>query len=608
MATNLTATLAIKALDETGEVPQAVAAKFSRMAAQVRRFAAAPVGALRSMAGGVERADKVVGRLQGTLSAIAPIAGAAAAYEGMRGISGIVHGIVRATADGLHETLRAQAAGFSSDEIQRELQVSLDMSERYKQFTQTQVQHMLRNLRSIGGTFADAAQEIEPMLKLRTIAAAARPGMGEEIEQDFDMLAKALEMRGVSLDPARMGNYADAIARSINVFGDTLKVGEYYDLIRYGREAALGWNKAFLTTIAPSLAQRQGGGPTGRSLDMAFRELVGGKLSQPAVQALAQWGLIKPESVIRTRTGSVKGVGRGGVVGADVFEKNPYQWVQDIFLPALKAHGITSQDQIIAAIGRVFAARAGAPIAYMALQGPQFQKDIGLLQGAPGLAAADMFQKDDLQANWAGLSAQLENFARAIGTPLGTPLAHGLHALTDGIIGLERHFGALSQSAQVEISSATATATALGGLAIATKVLTLGLSGTAAAIGRVIPVLGMLSALPYAAKLAADAGKWAQDKFGNQQTVSTVPGVGWVPGANTSDAIFPHYTVGDIAKRLGMPEVRGSADLNVNVQVEPSDSFVSRIVSALRNDINVFAGGGTAGSTGMSMPEAVPGP
>jgi TP901 family phage tail tape measure protein len=59
------------------------------------------------------------------------------------------------------------------------------------------------------------------------------------------------------------------------------------------------------------------------------------------------------------------------------------------------------------------------------------------------------------------------------------------------------------------------------------------------------------------------------------------------------------------------PEVKASAD--VTVQIEPSDSFISRIISAIRNEINAFGsspggGVGTAGSTGLSMPEAGPQP
>jgi len=82
-----------------------------------------------------------------------------------------------------------------------------------------------------------------------------------------------------------------------------------------------------------------------------------------------------------------------------------------------------------------------------------------------------------------------------------------------------------------------------------------------------------------------------------------VPMGSWAPASSYAAAQIP------------APEVKGSADLKVDVQVEPSDSFISRIVQAVRNEINVFSGGaspgagvGTAGSTGLSMPEAGPQP
>lgn len=72
---------------------------------------------------------------------------------------------------------------------------------------------------------------------------------------------------------------------------------------------------------------------------------------------------------------------------------------------------------------------------------------------------------------------------------------------------------------------------------------------------------------------------------------------------------MPHFGLSDVRSAVGMPaaEVKGSADLNVTVQVEPSDNFVSRFVSALANDINFFRRHdiGTEGSLGRSMPEAV---
>jgi hypothetical protein len=91
---------------------------------------------------------------------------------------------------------------------------------------------------------------------------------------------------------------------------------------------------------------------------------------------------------------------------------------------------------------------------------------------------------------------------------------------------------------------------------------------------------------------------WETPKPGGKQ--GALPFGTWQPAAA--------YAAG-----IPAPEVKGSADLNVSVQVEPSDSFISRIVQAVRNEINVFgpspgSGAGTAGSTGLSMPEAGPSP
>jgi hypothetical protein len=629
MARIIQAEARITAVDATGET-------FAKIAAKVRGLSSSFRSLGNVSTTGIGNMNRTIGRLHRTVSALAPIAGPAAAFAGARGIEGIVHETMKAAAAGQHETLRAEAAGMTPDEVQRETALALEMSKKYMAFSQTQVQHMLRNLRSISTGFAEAAAEIEPMLKLRTLAQAAKPGMGEQIEEDFDLLAKALEMRGVTLQPDKMANLAEGMGRAINVFGDTLRVSDYYDMIRYGREAALGWNQQFLTTIAPSLAQRLGGGVTGRSLDMAFRELVGGKISNKAAGTLASLGLLDPSSVIRTKTGSIKGVAPGGIKGAEVFTENPRQWVEDVFMPALKAHGITSQNQILATVGSIFAARAGSPIAYMALQSEQFKKDIALLEKAPGLGAAQMFLNKDFIMNWQEFESQFTNLLRAAGSPLVGPATAGLHAIAEGI------------SAFVEANKKAPwlAPAALGGGAIGLGALTLWGAKKTLGLGR-----SLFSGAAPAADLSAEAAVRAMQGL----APTAAPAFGWFGSAMLPLAIGS--TIGELEKaappdlhtywrdrggpgsEIGIwpalkayewltgksatstlqptmpkPEVKGSADLNVQVQVEPSDNFISRIITAIENRINAFGGSepgsgvGTAGSTGLSMPPAVPAP
>ena len=213
---------------------------------------------------------------------------------------------------------------------------------------------------------------------------------------------------------------------------------------------------------------------------------------------------------------------------------------------------------------------------------------------------------DTRMGGYAGAQKRAKGSWLNVETALGRDFDREMTGATNMIARLEQGFVELAPHVQKEITAVVGVTTAMVVLGATTKVLSLGIGGTAAAIGRLVPVLSMLAALPEIATLAADLGKWAQDKFGNQQTISTVPGVGWVPGADTGTA-FPHYTVADIAKTLGMPQVSGNADLRVKVEVEPSESFVSHFVSAFQNDIG-WGGHGTSGSTGTSMPEAVAAP
>ncbi len=146
-------------------------------------------------------------------------------------------------------------------------------------------------------------------------------------------------------------------------------------------------------------------------------------------------------------------------------------------------------------------------------------------------------------------------------------------------------------------------------------------AGGILATAKAIPSLGLW--LPGAAALggatvpfellerAVSADIDRQKRGGGGLYGTNLMGFDPVTGAPLEMPAPPHFTTGDIRSAVGMPtaKVEGSAELSVNVKVEPSDSFVSRITSAIRNEINVFGGSvGTAGSTGLSMPEAVPGP
>ena len=163
---------------------------------------------------------------------------------------------------------------------------------------------MLRNARSIVGSYKEAAEIAEPLVKLRTLAQLARPG--EDVSEDFDKLVKGLEIKGVTQNPEQFREYMEGIAKGINVFGDTLRPYEYYEMFKYGRQASPGLSEKFILGTGPTLAQELGGEGFGAAVAQFNRLLVSGVGKKGSFEELARLGLIDKNDVA-----NIPGTGEG---------------------------------------------------------------------------------------------------------------------------------------------------------------------------------------------------------------------------------------------------------------------------------------------------------
>ena len=616
MARIIEAEARISAIDATGEVFQKVAQKVRGLAGTMKSFGTSA----NAFSGGVNRS---IGRVHGAMRTLAPVAAGAASFEAMRGVRDIVHDAVQATASRAHEAARMEVSGMSQSEIADAERVSQQLSERYRALSTTTIMHALRNMRAIVGTYEEAGKILDPILKLRIAAMGAHPERAEALSEDFDQLVKGMEIKGVTMDPAKFASYINGMAKAINVFGDTLNPTDYYQMFKFGRQATQNLSEKFMLETAPTLAQELGGMSAGRAMSSFYQAIVGGRIKEQSVRELDALGLVNQNRVVRTKSGSIKGLLPGGIVGSQLAASDPYAWVNQVLLPALQKHGITDKGQIQAVIGTIFQQATAAQMAgIFATQQARIQKDWNLVHGAQGSEAADVFMSKDPFVAWKAVTEQLQNLFAIAGGPLAAPAARGLNLLAEGIVKIENAAAAHSKIAAGTLAAGTVGLLGAAGAAglwalrgmygvgkrlagageaavedlsgtDAIRVMQSALPGAAEAgpslLGTIGTTAGMLGMLPAAAGASIWAGGKAQDYFGNKPDVSSVPGVGYVPG-------------------MPIPEVKGNADLNVSVQVEPSDSFISRIVSAIRNDINVFSSAGTAGSTGVSMPEATPNP
>jgi len=352
---------------------------------------------------------------------------AAAGYGGSR----VSRAVIAQAGAQTHERTRMANAGLSQAEITEAEHLSAQMSRTYRSVSQTEVMHMLRNMRSVVGSFEEAAHIAEPLIKLRVIAQAARPhAKPEEINEDFDKLVKGMEIKGVTQHLPEFKRYIEGIAKAINVFGDTLKPSEFYEIFKYGRQSTQNLSEKYMLGVAPTLAQELGGQGKGNASSSFYQAVVGGKMTMNAMKAMQAFDLIDPAKIVKTKTGSLKGVQPGGVVGSRLASENPYEWVQKILLPAMAKKGITDPKDISTQIATMFSNRVAAQLVeILAKQSVRIEKDMGLLAGAKGTEAAETLLSSSLPTAVTGLQNQVDNLAAAAGKPFMQPLIDGVNAL-----------------------------------------------------------------------------------------------------------------------------------------------------------------------------------
>ncbi len=421
--------LRITAVDETKATFDAIEAHI-RSLSQTVASASKAVGNTDTAVGAVNRnAVLNPGRLQGFLlgprsraeppsrepgSGGSGIAGAVAGMD-VYVASAAAQATIRAISERQHETTRMAVAGETPAEIADAEAQTARLAAEFPSISQTDLLHMLRNARSIVGTYKEAADIAEPLVKLRTLAQLARPG--EDVSEDFDKLIKGLEIKGVTQNPQQFQEYMEGIAKGINVFGDTLRPYEYYEMFKYGRQASAALSEKFILGTGPTLAQELGGEGFGAAVAQFNRLLVSGVGKKSSFVELARLGLIRGNVANIPGTGEGQGLEEpGDVLGWHLAQSDPNEWVKQYLLPAFDKAGIKDKDEQLREIGVIFQSqRAGQLVDLLATQQPRIEKDTALLANAPGLSAADKAIHEDPGLAWQGLKSSIDSLVGTTG-------------------------------------------------------------------------------------------------------------------------------------------------------------------------------------------------
>jgi len=481
---DVTSTLTMKLLDQISPGAKKVGQALKTLNADVKRFTGASDRSFTKLNKTFVESEKAVGRLARAWRPISsgggPVAGldrvTAAAARAERAVAragrsaraftaagATPHGSGEADRPGFHEpharAVAAAAAAHATKSIATDAaksaaaieqeriaadtsglspgdQAALEarafgLSKKYPSVSQSVVMHMLRNARAATGDLHHAFDVMDSLVKLRVLAQAKRPEA--DATKEFDDLVRAMEMKGVTSNPEKFREYMDGMAKAINIFGDTVTPSAYYQMFKYGRGATPGYSDEYMLKVAPTLASEMGGASAGTAGAAFHQSIIGRRLSQGALKELAALGLLDAGKFSTSKGGKIT-TAPGAIVGTDLARRDPYDWVNSVFLPALAARGITEPEAIGDHIAAVFGNRMAQQIVTIfATQQQRIEKDRRNVSGAQGLAAADEYLARDPAQGVAAVKAQAENLLGNASSPLVPAATSALRGLADAL-------------------------------------------------------------------------------------------------------------------------------------------------------------------------------
>lgn len=246
---------------------------------------------------------------------------------------------------------------------------------------------LMRDAMSI---FADEhhAQMVMPTLAKMKFANEAMfgAGQGHENEEKFMNMLKVIELRGGTKSEAAFKGEANMVQQVLTATGGRVGGDEWRNFIQTGKVAAKQMRQdAFYYQMEP-LIQEMGGHAAGTGVQAAYSNLMQGKTTVRAAKRLVELGLVDKKSVEYNTIGNVKRIKPGALIQGDLFNASPFEWLEKVLLPKLKAKGITSDAKILEEFSTIMTNGNGANLfATMYMQREQIHKNEKLNRGAYGI-------------------------------------------------------------------------------------------------------------------------------------------------------------------------------------------------------------------------------
>ncbi|QEH36500.1 hypothetical protein OJF2_50840 [Aquisphaera giovannonii] len=299
----------------------------------------------------------------------------------------------------------------------------------------TDLMRTTRDLTTVLGDFGMAKQLAPGFAQLKFANQAVYGGHGLDFnEHQLRDLERIIEMKGGFKSPQDFLAQASMMQQVIAGTGGMVKPSDYLAFIKTaGVAGRLLDNKAFYYGMEP-LIQELGGNRVGTGLMSAYNNLAQGRSTVRAATELMKLGLLDRSMVEFTKIGTIKQVRPGALKDNLGFGANPYQWMQDVLLPAMRARGITSEQGVLQELGVIFGNRTASSLfSLMFLQQEKIAKNMKLSQNAMGTDELVKLARSSPQGAEMALGKAWANLKMAAGEALIPIIIPALNKLAEVI-------------------------------------------------------------------------------------------------------------------------------------------------------------------------------
>jgi hypothetical protein len=350
-------------------------------------------------------------------------------------IGGTLH-LIRAGNELVHQQVLLLGAGEDNLAVARATTTAWQTTARVMGTTVSQNMRALGELRGLLGSLSEAEQVLPAFQRLGRVLGIVT---GQGTERGNDYATRFLDLRGAiqfgpdgHLNQGRFSAEMDALQRAtITNRGRVSPQALFGFMQQAGPAGALLSNRSLYADMSV-LIESMGGHRSGTALAAISRQLTGGIMTQRVASEMQRYGLINRGGVEVRRGGHVV-VRPGAVRNGSEFQSDPVAWIRGTLLPGLQARGVTTQQDQLQAIFRLFGTETARRfVTQILLSQQQIDRERVNQANVPANAADILISQSPLAA-MENFQAAINNLLTALGAPMVPTATAALNYLATSI-------------------------------------------------------------------------------------------------------------------------------------------------------------------------------